>query len=151
MSSLWRAIKALLGLLFRRPILGVCVIPVMPDGTILLMQRRDTGLWGLPGGLVDWGEDIGTAAGRELAEETGVTLTEIRRLVGVYSNVNRDRRFHSVCVVVEAVATGTPTVADPVEVLGVRTIPLAEALQLTLSHDHAQHLYDYAHHLTIVA
>ena len=30
---------------------------LLSDGRIVLILRRDDELWGLPGGLVDWGED----------------------------------------------------------------------------------------------
>ncbi len=55
------------------------------DRSILLMQRADNGLWGLPGGYVEPGESVVTAARREVEEETGVRI-EVGRLVGVYSD-----------------------------------------------------------------
>ncbi len=151
MQSFWRVSKTFLGLILRRPIVGVSVIPVMPDQTILLMRRRDTQQWGLPGGLVDWGETVEMAARRELWEETGVRLTGLGRLVGVYSSLKRDYRFHSVCVAIEAYVEGTPTIADSIEVMEVVTLPLADVLMLPLSHDHAQQLQDYAHNRTCIS
>jgi len=47
-----------------------------PSGPLVLLVRRanppQAGLWGFPGGKVEWGEDLGRAAVRELKEETGV-------------------------------------------------------------------------------
>ncbi|NER84169.1 MAG: NUDIX hydrolase [Leptolyngbya sp. SIO1D8] len=147
----WRPVRVLLGLLLRRPLVGACVIPVLPDGTIALIRRRDSGLWGLPGGLMDWGEDISTAAQRELAEETGLTVARMGRLVGVYSKPQRDPRFHSVCVVIEAHVTGTPQVHDPAEVLAVDTFPAEAITHLSLDHDHIQQVQDYLAHRTVLA
>jgi ADP-ribose pyrophosphatase YjhB (NUDIX family) len=61
-------------------------IPV-EDGRILLTRRAihpAHGKWTFPGGYVDWGEPVETAAIRETYEETGLTV-ELGGLVGVYS------------------------------------------------------------------
>lgn len=150
MQSLWRATRVLLGLLLRRPIMGVCVIPILPDGKIVLIRRRDSGLWGLPGGLIDWGEDVPTAANRELAEETGLAIAQLGRLVGVYSSPTRDPRFHSICVVLEAHADGSLHVHDPAEVLAVAAFTQEELSKLTLAHDHARQIHDYMKNATVV-
>lgn len=52
---------------------------------ILLQQRSDFAFWGLPGGIMELGEDIQTTARRELSEETGLSVGPLR-LVGVYSD-----------------------------------------------------------------
>jgi ADP-ribose pyrophosphatase len=49
---------------------------VVCDDKVLLVQRKDTGLWALPGGFVDHGETASQAARRELAEETGIKLKQ---------------------------------------------------------------------------
>ena len=57
------------------------------DGRILLTRRAihpAHGKWTFPGGYVDWGECVGSAAIRETHEETGLTV-ELGALVGVYS------------------------------------------------------------------
>ncbi|MBE7381489.1 MAG: NUDIX hydrolase [Leptolyngbya sp. SIO1E4] len=151
MQLLWRPVRVLLGLLLRRPIVGACVIPILPDGTVVLIRRRDSGLWGLPGGFVDWGEDIATAAQRELAEETGLTVARIGRLVGVYSSARRDPRFHSVCVVIEVHVEGVPVAHDPAEVMAVKAVSLDAVSDFVLDHDHARHLQDYLMNKTVLA
>ncbi|WP_407569006.1 NUDIX hydrolase N-terminal domain-containing protein [Deinococcus altitudinis] len=45
---------------------------VIREGRVLLIRRRDSGLWALPGGLVDVGDTLAGAAVRELQEETGL-------------------------------------------------------------------------------
>jgi 8-oxo-dGTP diphosphatase len=54
-------------------------------GTLLLVQRCDSGVWELPGGRVDVGESALDAAVRETAEEAGIAV-RITGLVGVYSD-----------------------------------------------------------------
>ncbi len=143
MGVLWRGLRVLLGLLLHRPVVGTSVIPCDRAGGVFLVRRRDSGQWSLPGGLVDWGEDVVTAAGRELTEETGLQLDTVERLVGVYSTPERDPRFHSVCVAIAATVTGNPQISDPQEVLEVRLFPKEQLLGLTLAHDHRQQVADY--------
>jgi ADP-ribose pyrophosphatase YjhB (NUDIX family) len=151
MLRLWQIIQTALGIIFRHPITGTSIIPVMPDGQIVLIRRRDNGRWGLPGGIVDWGEDIPTAVQRELTEETGLELVRIRRLVGVYSAPDRDPRFHSICVVVEAEVTGKMSIKDKLEILDVRAFQPSNIPQGKLSHDHDQQLQDYFSGVTTLA
>lgn len=146
-----RPVRTLLGLLLRRPIVGTSVIPLLSDGRIVLVRRRDSGLWGLPGGIVDWDEDVAAAAKRELNEETGLTLTAIRRLVGVYSGADRDPRFHSVCVALEADVEGTFKIFDQDEVLEVKAFYRQDLPSEKLAHDHAQQLQDYFAGRTVLA
>jgi ADP-ribose pyrophosphatase YjhB (NUDIX family) len=53
-----------------------------PAGALLLVRRRDTGDWELPGGRVEPGESATDAAVRETAEESGVNV-EITGVVGI--------------------------------------------------------------------
>jgi 8-oxo-dGTP diphosphatase len=151
MQQLWRFAQTALGVLFRHPITGTSIIPVLPDGRIVLVQRRDNGKWSLPGGIVDWGEDIPTSVQREMAEETGLDLLKITRLVGVYSAPNRDPRFHSICVVVEAEVDGKMQAQDTLEVMDVKAFLPTEIPQGELSHDHDRQLQDYFNGSTILA
>lgn len=151
MRRLWRFVQSALGVIFRHPITGTSIIPVLPDGRIVLIRRQDNKQWGFPGGIVDWGEDIPTSIRRELAEETGLNLLKIRRLVGVYSAPDRDPRFHSICVVVVAEVDGQMQVRDTLEIMDVQAF-LPEAIpQGHLSHDHDRHLQDYLAELTTLA
>jgi len=149
--SLWRIGQTVLGIIFRHPITGTSIIPILPDGRIVLIRRRDNGLWSLPGGMVDWGEDIPNTVRRELMEETGLELVKINRLVGVYSSPERDPRIHSICVVVEAEVSGTMEVKDALEVMEIEAFPPNLLPPGQMSHDHTQQLQDYLNGLTTLA
>jgi 8-oxo-dGTP diphosphatase len=142
MRRIWHFAKSALGVIFRHPVTGTSIIARLPDGRIVMTKRRDNGLWGLPGGMVDWGEDLTTVAVRELLEETGLRVNAIGRLVGVYSSFDRDPRIHSICVVIEVEADGEMRV-DPLETIDVQAFHPDEIPIGRLSHDHRQQLDDY--------
>lgn len=57
---------------------------------VFLVQRNDNGLWALPGGFVDPGEQAAEAACREAFEEGGVVLTQAGATI--YKGVVADMR-----------------------------------------------------------
>lgn len=151
MSRLWQIIQTVLGLIIRHPITGTSIIPILPDGRIVLIKRRDNNLWALPGGIVDWGEDVATAVRRELAEETGLEVVKIRRLVGVYSAPDRDPRMHSICIAVEAEVTGVMAIRDKNEVINIQAFDRDSLPNSKLAHDHEKQLQNYLQNLTTLA
>ena len=151
MRRTWQFVQTVLGILFRHPVTGATIIPILPDGQIVLVRRLDTGKWSLPGGIVNWGEDIPITVQRELEEETGLELVKISRLVGVYSAPDRDPRIHSIAVLVEAQVRGSMQVGDQLEISEVKAFPLDLLPKGNLSHDHDRQLQDYLDGLTVVA
>ena len=53
---------------------GAAVIIRNENDEILLQERTDRNIWGLPGGCQDLGEDLRETAVREVYEETGIKL-----------------------------------------------------------------------------
>ena len=53
---------------------GAAIIIRNENGQILLQERTDRNMWGLPGGCQDLGEDLRVTATREAYEETGINL-----------------------------------------------------------------------------
>jgi ADP-ribose pyrophosphatase YjhB (NUDIX family) len=76
-----------------RPLIlvGAVVGVVDEDGKILL-QKRPEGVWGLPGGLLELGESVEDAGRREVFEETGVEIGQLK-LVEVFSGEQYFRKL----------------------------------------------------------
>lgn len=67
---------------------SVVVLPVFPDGRILLIQQYRYAtrqfLWELVAGRIDEGESVEKAAARELLEETGYTAKKLRVFLDMF-------------------------------------------------------------------
>ncbi|WP_405268423.1 NUDIX domain-containing protein [Methanobrevibacter sp.] len=66
---------------------------------ILIKRKKDPykDYWALPGGFVEYGESVENAAIREAKEETNIDV-ELKDLVNVYSNPDRDPRGHTITI-----------------------------------------------------
>lgn len=110
----------------------IMVDVVIPSEEGVVLIRRGSGpyegMWALPGGFVEVGETVENAAVREAKEETNLDV-ELERLVGVYSEPDRDPRGHNVSVTFLARVTGgdpeAATDADEVSVLDPSEVELA--------------------------
>jgi 8-oxo-dGTP diphosphatase len=113
-----------------------------------LMIRRGwdpfKGLWALPGGHVDAGEETLDAAYRELAEETGIRIGPCLQLVGVYAAPGRDPRgrYATFAYAARLGRMPEPTAGDDAE--EACWVPVEELLHggTPLAFDHEQILRD---------
>jgi len=113
-------------------------IAIIENNRILLIQREDFHVWGLPGGDVDPGESLAQAARREAREETGLEIT-LTRLVGMYSLVGNDHTL--VTAVFAARVTGGNLRPQLREIADVDWFP-ADALPDELMWWHRQPIAD---------
>lgn len=108
---------------------------------IVLIERlnKPIGL-ALPGGFVDIGETVERAIVREMKEEISLDVT-ITSILGVYSDPQRDSRFHCVSIVYVCKAFGRPLGADDAKEAFV--YPLNDIPYDKLVFDHAKIVQDY--------
>ncbi|KST66444.1 NUDIX domain-containing protein [Mastigocoleus testarum] len=128
---------------YRNPIPTVDIIIELidrPHRPIILIERQNSPFgWAIPGGFVDYGEQVEVAARREALEETSLEVELIEQFL-VYSNPERDRRKHTISIVFIATAQGEAKAGDDAKNLGI-----FEPWQVptNLCFDHDRILYDY--------
>lgn len=95
----------------RTPLLTTDIIIEIEDGIVLIERAHPPDGWALPGGFVDYGESLESAAVREAREETSVDVCLLEQFY-TYSDPRRDPRHHTVSTVFIATAEGTPKGSD---------------------------------------
>lgn len=115
------------------------IIDLEEQGVVLVERKNPPHGWALPGGFVDYGESLETAARREAEEETCMTVRGLRQF-RAYSDPARDPRHHTISVVFIARAEGEPRGGDDAKRTGVFRL---DDLPENMVFDHASVLHDY--------
>jgi len=123
----------------RNPLPTADVIIEVGDRIVLVRRKNPPEGWAIPGGFVEVGETVETAAVREALEETGLSV-DLVLLLGVYSDPSRDPRFHTVGTVYVGRADGKPAGGD--DAAEARLFG-EEDLPSPIAFDHAKILSDY--------
>ena len=124
---------------YRNPLPTVDIIIELNSGIVLIERRNEPFGWALPGGFVDYGESLESAAVREAREETSLEISNLR-LLGCYSDPARDERMHTISTVYIATGHGNPIAADDALNLAIFRL---DSLPQRLCFDHARILTDY--------
>ncbi|MFB6346688.1 MAG: NUDIX domain-containing protein, partial [bacterium] len=121
------------------PLIAVDTI-IEYDRKIVLIERENPPHgWALPGGFVEAGESLESAARRETREETNLELTNLSSW-NVYSQPDRDPRQHVVSVIFTAEGSGDPEAST--DARNIRTFsPHTDHPELVF--DHERILEDY--------
>lgn len=123
----------------KNPIPTVDIIIEYRGGIILIKRKNPPEGWALPGGFVDYGESLESAAVREAKEETGLDI-KILRQFHTYSDPKRDSRHHSITTVYIAKAEGDAKAGDDAKEIGIFN---RESLPENIAFDHREILDDY--------
>lgn len=125
---------------YRNPVPTVDIIIVTEKDSVVLIRRKNPPEgWAIPGGFVDYGETLETAAVREAKEETELDVSLVRQF-HTYSDPARDPRQHTISTVFIATAEGVPRGADDA---AEAVVFHRDALPSPLVFDHAEILEDY--------
>ena len=103
---------------------------------VLLIQRGNEpfkGNWAFPGGFMNMDETTEQCAIRELEEETGLQVTDLKQ-IGAYSKVDRDPRGRTVSVAYLAVIDAPAAVTGQDDAAQARWFPINELPPLAFDH-----------------
>lgn len=127
----------------RNPFPTVDIVLHSEGRGLLLIERGNPPYgWALPGGFIDYGESAEQAAVREAKEETGLAV-RLTGLLGVYSDPDRDPRFHTLSVAYTAECDGGDTPCAGDDAKNARFFPL-DALPEDMAFDHRRIVADFA-------
>ena len=122
-----------------QPKITVDIIIEVEGGIVLIKRKNPPHGWAIPGGFVDCGESLETAAAREAREETCLKVRDLRQF-HAYSEPGRDPRGHTISAVFVAKAGGAPRASDDAADIGVFA---KDNLPQNLAFDHRKILEDY--------
>ncbi len=125
--------------LYRNPVPTVDILIAYRGGIVLIERRNPPPGWALPGGFVDYGESLESAAVREAREETGLEV-ELTGQFHTYSDPERDPRQHTITTVFTAIGRGSLRAGDDA---GRARVFRAGRLPEKLAFDHRRILDDY--------
>jgi 8-oxo-dGTP diphosphatase len=87
---------------YPRPAVTVDAILISrKQNSVLLIERgREPymGKWALPGGFIEMNEELEVACRRELQEETGISVVDLKQF-RAYGSVDRDPRHRTISVI----------------------------------------------------
>lgn len=89
---------------------------VKRNGKFLMGRRRNAhgeGSWSLPGGHLEVGESFADAARREVYEETGVAIANVRFAAVTNDRFEADGKHYVTVWMLSDLASGTPSVREP--------------------------------------
>ena len=128
---------------YKNPIPTVDVI-LQKGSEVLLIKRKNEPFkdhLALPGGFVNQGEKVETAALREVSEETSLEIEPVD-ILGVYSDPKRDPRRHILTVVFIGIIL--KSVSNPKDdSSAIQWIQLDDIQKKDIAFDHKQILSDY--------
>ncbi|MFX1257460.1 MAG: NUDIX domain-containing protein [Promethearchaeota archaeon] len=127
------------------PLLTADAVIIYNKDKLILIRRKNPpfkGQLALPGGFIEIGETVEEGCLRETLEETNINV-KIVKMIGVYSNPNRDPRGHvvSIAYLCEPLTKNEkPKAQDDAAALEI--VPLSNVSSLKLAFDHMEIIKD---------
>jgi len=112
----------------KRPKVGVAVV-IWQGGKILMLKRHGShgaGTWSIPGGHLEYEESWEACAKREVMEEVGINITNIRFFAAT-NDIFADEGKHFISIWVECdLVSGEPKIMEPHKILDLQWCTLQD-------------------------
>lgn len=121
---------------YPRPAVTTDTILISNKNTVLLIERGHEpykGKWALPGGFIDMDEPLEKACQRELEEETGLHVAELKQFKA-FGAVGRDPRHRTISVVFYAFLENEPLPKAGDDAVKAKWFPIDELPELAFDH-----------------
>lgn len=127
---------------YKNPALTVDIIVENDNHILMIIRKSDTfdNHLALPGGFVDYGETVESAAIREAMEEVNIAITPLH-ILGVYSHPDRDPRGHVISICFVCSYKGEPIAGD--DAGSYQWVSLDKIQEEKLAFDHSNIIADY--------
>lgn len=121
---------------YPRPAVTVDAILISKKNSVLLIERgREPfkGKWALPGGFIEMDESLEMACQRELEEETGIRVGELKQFKA-FGSVNRDPRSRTISVIFYAFTDHEIIASAGDDAANAQWFPLDQLPELAFDH-----------------
>lgn len=98
-----------------RPKVGLGVI-VIKDGKVLLGKRKNAhgeGTWCFPGGHLEFGESWEACARREVAEEAGINIKDLKFLTATNDIFEQEEKHYITIIMISQYDSGEVKIMEP--------------------------------------
>lgn len=123
------------------PEIIVAIAGLKNDEVLFIKTKTHKGKWVLPGGNLEYGEKLDSAAKREFKEETGADIEDLE-FVGVHEAIfpkDFERKAHFVILLFKGKVIGSPSCQTD-EAVEVKFWNLKEALNSLQAEIHTKHM-----------
>jgi phosphoglycolate phosphatase-like HAD superfamily hydrolase/ADP-ribose pyrophosphatase YjhB (NUDIX family) len=118
------------------PVVTVGALVFNRSGRVLMVRTdKWSGLWGIPGGKIKWGETSEDALHREIKEETALEIDEVRFVIAQDCIRSKEfyREAHFILLNYTCRCIGEPNVVLNNEAREFRWVPPGQALQMDIN------------------
>lgn len=128
---------------YKKPSVTTDIFIFDENFNFILIKRKNNpfkNCWALPGGFVDYGETVESAAIKEAKEETSMDV-KLKDLVNVYSNPDRDSRGHTINITYTAKGDFNERKAND-DAIDISIFSAAKLDEIKLAFDHNKIIKD---------